>query len=33
MALLLEANGFIPALQEVAGPVVPFIEHPGVDAA
>ena len=33
MALLLDVNGFIPALQEVAGPVVLFIERPGVDAA
>ena len=32
MAVFLDENGLIPALEEMAGPIAPFIECLGVDA-
>jgi len=32
MAVLLDKNGLIPALEEMAGPIAPFIECLGIDA-
>ena len=32
MAVLLDQDGFVPALKQVSGPAMPFIEKLGIDA-
>jgi hypothetical protein len=32
MAVFLDQDGFVPALEQVAGPAMPFVEELGIDA-